>query len=41
MKKKCIWYIRGFEGIHLIAAMEREKRNMTFLEPVGVVNSPF
>jgi hypothetical protein len=34
MENKCIWYVRGFEGIHLIAAM-------AFLEPVGVVNSPF
>jgi len=29
-KKKCIWYVRGFEGIHLITAIERERRNMTF-----------
>jgi len=34
MEKKGIWYVRGFEGIHLITAM-------AFLEPVGVVNSPF
>jgi len=35
--KKCICYVRGFEGIHLTGAMKRERRNMTFLEPVRVV----
>jgi hypothetical protein len=40
MEKK-MSYVRRFEGIQLITATERERRDMTCLEPVGVVNSPF